>query len=752
MTATDPNGYPLQYLWRSTDGHIHNVNSPTTSWTLPNGPGLHFAYVLVSNGTGGYIERRVAVSTDTIGAPIQWGDPVRYRAPSAPAAVGEVYRSFLSGGSQLLNSFGEIANMADGQVFAQDVNNTYRDPAYGVAKTNIRGEYTLSNNLPIAATDAVNLYCADPLGNFGGCGGYANTANQEVIYPDYLVNFDVTPGQAVTDYIDRSNYDGASPNYQLVAGTALMADNTPCGTVNEFFGLTSTGTATLLDTTGAPIHGTRVRMSNLGAYTFNYNPTAASILVQCEHAAPQTVTITAAGDMGTVFFPATGAPSIPDTAGMTATFNGNSVGLFLPPPTGLPSDIVSDPERFLSYKGIDSRQDACAYYQAIGAARGCDEDGNLVSPISFDDWMRATKMGKYATAGGPTEYVANYINKADLNLARSHHSISYGPNQTAAYVCNHLGPKIPVGQLDPPQSAIDAVVATNLVGGANLVACVAMDFSISPGVNGGQPFVRFLIFGPSGQLLPSVNLDGRREKFVPGTCVVCHGSDHYAGHYIARNNANIGAHFLPYDAGNFEFSSVAGLTECDQSESIYRLNQNVLAVIPTVAEQELIGNWYANNGAAIAALGCTQPIVHALDKTYIPDSWKNQTDVAPAVANNFYTYVIARSCRGCHVAMVEGYNWDHYVNLNTTEYRYTGLYDFTATISCGGSNDKFRSFSMPNSLVTFNRYWQSNLLGSTDLSLIGLGTPPDQVGFTNAFLEAEGGGYTGNDVALNCVL
>src|SRR5258705_8033645 len=61
--------------------------------------------------------------------------------------------------------------------------------------------------------------------------------------------------------------------------------------------------------------------------------------------------------------------------------------------------------------------------------------------------------------------------------------------------------------------------------------CAPPSLEVSPGVNNNQPFIRFLIFGPSGQLLPSINLDGRREKFVPGTCVVCHGGDHCAGKF-----------------------------------------------------------------------------------------------------------------------------------------------------------------------------------------------------------------------------
>ena len=33
----------LSYQWRSTDGTIVEVNAPSTTWTLPNGPGIHFA-------------------------------------------------------------------------------------------------------------------------------------------------------------------------------------------------------------------------------------------------------------------------------------------------------------------------------------------------------------------------------------------------------------------------------------------------------------------------------------------------------------------------------------------------------------------------------------------------------------------------------------------------------------------------------------------------------------------------------------
>src|SRR3979409_864117 len=60
VQVTDTSGGTLSYRWRSTDGTIRNVNAASTTWTLPEGPGLHFAYVLVSNGLGGHTERPIA--------------------------------------------------------------------------------------------------------------------------------------------------------------------------------------------------------------------------------------------------------------------------------------------------------------------------------------------------------------------------------------------------------------------------------------------------------------------------------------------------------------------------------------------------------------------------------------------------------------------------------------------------------------------------------------------------------------------
>jgi hypothetical protein len=230
-------------------------------------------------------------------------------------------------------------------------------------------------------------------------------------------------------------------------------------------------------------------------------------------------------------------------------------------------------------KGLDSRLSSCLYYKAIGAVRDCDtEKANfLVGAISFDDWKRTVKIDRYASPGA--EYRALFVNKVDLNLTRDHHSVSH-LDSTAGYVCNHLGPQPtasdPTGLFPPPEE-IDKVI-DNAFNGKDQVACVAMDYSVVPNdVNNGQRFVRFFIFGPSGELLPSVNLDGRGEKFVPGACVACHGGNNYAGRFPDDRRISaqpdLQAHFLPFDIANFAFSRRPGFTQPDQEEVIYQLTK-----------------------------------------------------------------------------------------------------------------------------------------------------------------------------------
>ncbi|PYU44338.1 MAG: hypothetical protein DMG54_09485 [Acidobacteria bacterium] len=715
VTATDASGGILRYRWRSTDGSITNVNAPTTTWVLPSGTGLHFAYVLVSNGLGGYTERRLAINTDTFAGESESGTGPRLviAAPPAPAQQGDYYRSFTAM-AQATSVDGTMHDVYTPgvPVYLQDLSNpALRYPPNSTVLTDLKGQYIIAGVPP-------GNYSANC--SFGGTPVDCTNIGTATMLSD-------ASGRALATSDYAEPLVGSLPS--AISGSLTLDDHSPCGTINEFFGIESTARATLRDASGATLATARV--NEFGDYVLPSKSNAASVLLQCENAAPVEATIPAldtngGADLGPAKVAGVNPPTV---AGMSASLNGNQlnattspVALFLPPhtqfpddvpPTDFPSNILARADGFLASKGLDTRRGACQYYKAVGAVANCGASGNLIGPVSFNDWQRAVKIGRFATDGVPT-FKASYINAVDLNLARVHQSISYGPNQTAAVVCNHLG--IPISTaadfLSPAQSEIDTAV-DNAVHNKNLVACVAMDYMVRSGVNNNQPFIRFLIFGPSGQLLPSINLDERREKFVPGTCVVCHGGDHYAGKFPEDGSgfADVGGHFLPYDVGNFEFSSKLGLTKCAQEEAIYNLNKNVLNAGPTAAERDLIAGWYAKG------LGpCASNMVHVLDEFFVPPSWQGIS----TAATDFYTHVNARSCRTCHVAMIDtktpngtiaSYNFDQFAGIVPGSFnnRFPSVDDDFRINLCGASGQLERAHMMPNSLNTFNRFWLSDV-------------------------------------------
>lgn len=672
VSVTDPGvmGGSVSYRWKSTDGHIVDVNAPTTTWTLPAGPGLHFAYVLVSNGLGGYTERRVAVNTDSIGTPTVVPTPLTYVAPAAPAPVGNYYRSFAEG------NVGELAVPLAGPeliryaAFLPDVLVYMRDnlsgatfPAGGPAaavRTDLRGQFVIPGLLEI--NPSLSYY-------------------EILSSPDGGSTWSISDQVVITENAARTSYVSDIFLKPRVVGRVRLEDDSICGMKNGFFNVEATATATLLNASLGILAGP-VRLSADGDFSLPQRPGAEYVQISCEGASPAYIFLAGrvpnlygAIDAGFTSLSGVRPPVISNM--MASLSDGAPVGLFLPPPSGVPSDAVPDAERFISYKGTDSRLSACQYYKAIGAVKTCDANGNFSGAVNAEDWKRTVKIGAYATPGTP-EYSATFINQMDLNLTRNHHSISYGPGNTAAYVCNHLGPPT----LDSTQGEINTAI-DNAVAGKDLIACVMMDHRATPGVNGGQPFTRFLIFGPSGELLPSVNLDGRREKFVPGVCVACHGGDKYAGSFPKDGTgpADIGAHFQPYDVGNFAFSDKPGLTRADQELAIYNLNMNMLQAGPTAAAQDLLAGVYPSR-------------TKRFNTSYLPPSWvgKGYDDV--------YHKVYAHSCRTCHVNMPGIYNFDNFDNIRSFATNLTTCGDVTYS-------RQNRKWSMPNSLVTFNKFWNT---------------------------------------------
>jgi hypothetical protein len=401
-------GANLHYAWRSTDGHIENVNAPTTTWALPTGPGLHFAYVLVSNGLGGYTERRVAVNTDNLSRE-SGDDNVEDQelhdlvAPPGPAQVGDYYRTYVTVGSSAFPGSGGtvqvLVDEPDMQITLQDTTNSSVPPypLAGPTTTDISGQFVV--DFP-SVTDRFNIHCTLGLGfglNNAGCGS------------DGIFNYVISPParMAATSY--NSFSPTTPPPPPLITGSLALQDGSPCGIQSEFFGVHANATATLLDSAGNTLGGP-ARVNAFGYYALPLIQGAKEVLLHCENAVVPPITVSApnfiqGNDLEQSVVVNVSSPLI---TSMSAKIGEREVGLFLPPPSGFPSDFYPGPDQFLAEKGLDSRLGACQYYKAVGAVKGCNSDGSFYGAASFEDWKHTVKIGKYAAAGA-TEYRAGYL-------------------------------------------------------------------------------------------------------------------------------------------------------------------------------------------------------------------------------------------------------------------------------------------------------------------------------------------------------
>ena len=681
-------GDALHYRWLSTDGSILDQDAPTTIWKMAPGHGLHFVYVLVSNKKGGYAERRAVVNTDHIGsAPPDLGTANRYVAPPAPAVTTGAYQSY-SDVPDVPFALKSANPTVPYQSRTVTSDSRGRFAIYGIPQDSWQSLTRIVAGSPQALT-YFNMNAP-----FGGAGG--------VYYPDQ---------QAVSASFDTEGVYNTTPKGGFLYGYSSLADGSPCGMVNEFFGIDVTSTAKAV----VDGHSTSVKRASAGEYSGevnlpnpNPNPSpsdVAQVYLHCEGSVVSLPSIPFYGSGAPFelnFFNTVFKDSIPPTiSNITVTLSGKVVGSLTPNDScQTPIDLcfknasASLPRRdaFFTMLGVDTRLGACRYYEAIGVGKCDTKTMTLVDAIDFVDWKRATGMAPY-THSGQAEITASFVNRMDLNLARNHHAISYGPDQTAAYVCNGLGPTFVASNGD---SSVKTAIA-NAVAGRNRIACVAMDYTRTPGVNGNQPFVRFIIFGPDGRVLPSINLDGRAEKFVPGVCIACHGGSNYAGQFPKDGSGrpDLGAHFLPYDTGNFLFSPVMGYREADQEAAIKALNMIVLrGTGATDGEVNLINGWYAPGLKATF-----------LNKNYIPADWDGLESDLQGPIHRTYHEILAPMCRTCHSAMAERFNLDDYFSLLDAASRGDSQYPVDPQLLHEHSVCEPFSQPMPNSLVTFNRFW-----------------------------------------------
>ncbi len=353
------------------------------------------------------------------------------------------------------------------------------------------------------------------------------------------------------------------------------------------------------------------------------------------------------------------------------------------PPVVKPSDHTPAASHFLARQSkfgqLDTRPDACAYYRDLGVVGGCTAEGFPTGPqLTFAAWKQYWGFGSPSS----NEASAKYANLADLNLQRDMHTLSRpGPRpgggtgtDVASYVCNY------------PNTD---VTLSNVRLGNNLVACVAFEYTVTnnPATgqpwNNGQPFTKFLTFGPTGDLLFSVNLDGRGEKFIPGACAACHGGYAYFGSYGTRvPNPNLNSQFIPYDLDNYAFADLPGLRHQDQEASLHALNNFVKDTNPSQATLELINGWYLTPTSNY-------------NGSFVPAGWQGH--------ETLYRDVVKPSCRMCHVTLLlQGVN---------TFRSYADFAQYKLSIAaevCGATSTYVFDLwnTMPNAKQTFDRFWE----------------------------------------------
>jgi hypothetical protein len=534
--------------------------------------------------------------------------------------------------------------------------------------------------------------------------------------PEQIFGNIVLPAERGSSPNNRTEITVNAPlsNRTLVAGQVRLQDGSSCGIRNEFFA-TGEISATVELLSNATVVAGPTSVNAYGDYLL-VAPSASvaqpRVRVKCE-TAEVTTPVSSLPLTGKALVPTIRiANRRPVIASSSATFNGTEQKRPDLPQTVMTKavpEIDNGPgdDAFLTFKGLDTRKIACEYYRAIGAVEGCDASGNLLGRrITFEDWKRQHELAPYNN--GAPEEVTFFINKADLNLARDMHGRRVGPDHLAYYVCNYPGPLaqangIPVLIGDETQSDIDRSIE-QAVQGNGLVACVAMDYSVSPGVNGDQPFTKFYTFGPSGGLLLSVSLDGRREKFMPGACVACHGGEFYTGRNpeAGAGRADLKSHFLPFDIKNFYFASrtvtdasgqIRDFRKDQMQAPIKKLNQllweegggkrtppsfNPNSSVLTEQAYGLIENWYRQANPFDLA---TQ------NEDYVPSAYAGSRDL--------YQRVMVPMCRSCHIAQSI-----HFEN-NTS---------FLTNLTCGSSARLPLNHVMPNALVPFERFWSDPAL------------------------------------------
>ncbi len=392
-------------------------------------------------------------------------------------------------------------------------------------------------------------------------------------------------------------------------------------------------------------------------------------------------------------------------------------GSFAPAADGVSSlaDVRLDTLHGSPTRVRDTRASALAYYRTI------DDPDDEAAKRHFSGWLAQAGF-----AGGTTDWAAMraalqssvtgahavYLNNFDLGFGRDMYlrlgacddGTPASLAQATQGACDVYAVVINYGSLEAAARNLQPIIA------------VAMEYTRAP-ASGDHRITKFYTYAPNRRgdfdRVLSIDLDGRGEKFMPGSCTVCHGgtprgldADDPARY---GNGGDVNATFLPWDLDSLLYSDTdpafsnagdpdfppteqdlaAAFARAPQEENFKRLNQ--LAWLTYGDEnrfalaRDLVEGWYGGSGFPNAAF----------NGSYVPVGWRTETEGNPADAPSIYLDVFARNCRSCHVMHVPGPS-------GTGQFAISSYADLAGAINL---TTQLESGRMPLSRLTMDRFW-----------------------------------------------
>jgi hypothetical protein len=763
VQATDPDGDFLTYQWavQNGNGSVAFPDQQQARWTLPNDLGTYFIYVLVSDSRGGYASDKIAITAGSTGVyfsgrAIDWythapvrGAIVTVNGASDTAATTDSQGQFFMnvapdpGNRYVLMikavGYAMLSRIFDeqslGGVYEMDrAQSTIVDSTLPIDITDNREEvHQREGRGARVILDPNSLSVAGPVVNYISTlnptfrpipGDYrAFTADGDDVklrsFGAIFVEFRDSVGNPV------SIVDGAAATLMFPVSFQHLPTappNIPMWTFDETSGIwMQEGQLELTsDEFGYPVyrgitthfstHNADIQISGGTCVRFRIDAVRAvdqlKIRITTPTPTPQVYDLVPDTDQYHAYFrvqKTSLTAELIDKNG--ATLPGSTVNVNLavrPPHAGedaaslpYPYDACGDPILLgITTPPYAETSEHKPYfltgpYGAFNTPPGTNaHDMSEAYYAKIDPLSKRTKLGDFWSQNGfdPVSGAggvrASYMNHNDLGLGRDMHCINDGVAATAAcYVTNYGTPD------NDPANADLAHTADK----TKAVATVAMEYSPIEGA-GPTNTVKFYVYQgglPGGTRQDDAKLDFFGPKPVPQLCTVCHGGNYNPLDALnpTISEVRMGSNFREFDLNTFKFPLPAlnhdyppavpdGEGSLNDFKALNDIVKSTLDVAHGDGIKQVIDAWYWMGGATP-------------DFTKVIAGW----DAPPQ--NTLYLDVVANSCRTCHIARDGNLRFDTFV-------KFRGFHNTIQGVVCGTSK------VMPNSMVTYQNFWQSN--------------------------------------------